>query len=51
MVALLSPITIKGVEIKNRIVMPPMASELGTGEGRVTDVKKVRKQLEQEGIS
>ena len=34
---LLTPARIGGVEIKNRIVMPPMTTRLADEEGHVTD--------------
>lgn len=34
---LFSPISIGGLEVRNRIVMPPMRTGFGTGEGQVTD--------------
>lgn len=34
---LFSPISIGGVEVRNRIVMPPMRTGYGTAEGRVTE--------------
>jgi 2,4-dienoyl-CoA reductase-like NADH-dependent reductase (Old Yellow Enzyme family) len=34
---LFSPLTIKSVAFRNRVVMPPMVRELGDEEGRVTD--------------
>ena len=37
MANLLDPLKIKGLELKNRIVMPPMAMDKGTSEGEVTD--------------
>jgi 2,4-dienoyl-CoA reductase-like NADH-dependent reductase (Old Yellow Enzyme family) len=37
MIPLLSPGRIGGVEIRNRIVMPPMTTRLSDDEGRVTD--------------
>ncbi len=37
MVSLLDPIEIKGLTLKNRIVMPPMHTGLATAEGAVTD--------------
>ena len=33
---LFSPIDIRGLKLKNRIVMPPMASYTGTEEGYIT---------------
>ena len=35
--AILSPFTIKNVELKNRIVMAPMGNHLPTAKGEVTD--------------
>jgi NADPH2 dehydrogenase len=35
--SLFSPLNIKGINLKNRIVMPPMASEFATPEGFVTE--------------
>lgn len=37
MAGLFDPININGLELKNRIVMPPMATNMATPEGRVTD--------------
>lgn len=37
MVSLLDPIEIKGLTLKNRIVMPPMHTGLATADGAVTD--------------
>lgn len=37
MPGLLDPITIKGLKIPNRLVMPPMANQLATDKGEVTD--------------
>jgi 2,4-dienoyl-CoA reductase-like NADH-dependent reductase (Old Yellow Enzyme family) len=37
MPGLLDPITIKGLEIPNRLVMPPMANSFATEAGEVTD--------------
>ena len=37
MSALFSPAEIGGVEIRNRIVMPPMTTRLADGEGHVTE--------------
>jgi NADPH2 dehydrogenase len=37
MVGLLSSLTVKGLRLKNRIVMPPVATGLATAEGAVTD--------------
>lgn len=37
LVGLLDPLEIKGLPLKNRIVMPPMQTGLATGEGAVTD--------------
>lgn len=37
LVDLLSPLEVKGLTLKNRIVMPPMHTGLATTEGRVTD--------------
>jgi 2,4-dienoyl-CoA reductase-like NADH-dependent reductase (Old Yellow Enzyme family) len=37
MPGLLDPITIKGLEIPNRLVMPPMATRFAAGTGEVTD--------------
>ena len=34
---LFSPLAVKGLELQNRIVMPPMASNLATEEGEVTE--------------
>jgi len=34
---ILSPITVKGVEIPNRVVMPPMGTNLGSADGTVSD--------------
>jgi len=34
---LFSPLTVKGLRLRNRIVMPPMASGLATAEGAVTE--------------
>lgn len=36
MSGLFSPIDIRGLKLKNKIVMPPMASYTGTEEGRIT---------------
>lgn len=36
MVGLLSPLDVKGIRLKNRIVMPPMATGLATDRGAVT---------------
>ena len=37
MVGLLDPLKVKGLTLKNRIVMPPMQTSLATVEGAVTD--------------
>ncbi len=37
MSALFSPAEIGGVEIRNRVVMPPMTTRLADDDGRVTD--------------
>lgn len=37
MVNLFTPLKIHGIELKNRIVLPPMATEKSTDEGKVTD--------------
>lgn len=37
MAGLFDPIVINGLELKNRIVMAPMATNMATAEGRVTD--------------
>ncbi|MEM2106213.1 MAG: NADH:flavin oxidoreductase [Candidatus Bathyarchaeia archaeon] len=37
MVSLLDPLEIKGLHLKNRIVMPPMASDLASESGEVTE--------------
>lgn len=37
MVKLLEPITIKGLEIRNRIVLPPMAMDMASDDGLVTE--------------
>ncbi|MCS7364684.1 MAG: NADH:flavin oxidoreductase [archaeon GB-1867-035] len=37
MQSLLSTLKVRGFQLKNRIVMPPMATELATEEGHVTD--------------
>ncbi len=37
MVGLLDPLEVKGLTLKNRIVMPPMGTNLATTEGAVTD--------------
>jgi len=37
MAHLFSPITIKSIKLPNRIVMPPMASNLATQDGKVTE--------------
>lgn len=37
LIGLLDPLDIKGIRLKNRIVMPPMATELATTRGAVTD--------------
>ncbi|MBI2304328.1 MAG: NADH:flavin oxidoreductase [Chloroflexi bacterium] len=37
MSGLLDPITVKGITLKNRIVMPPMANNMATPEGEVTE--------------
>ena len=34
---ILSPITVKGVEIPNRVVMPPMGTNLGSADGTVSE--------------
>ncbi|MDO9516390.1 MAG: FAD-dependent oxidoreductase [Syntrophales bacterium] len=34
---ILSPITVKGVEIPNRVVMPPMGTNLGNADGTVSE--------------
>lgn len=34
---LFTPVTIKGLKLKNRIVMPPMATRMATPEGAVTE--------------
>lgn len=40
MADLFSPLTVKGITFKNRIVMPPMASALATPEGGITPKHK-----------
>jgi dimethylglycine catabolism A len=35
--ALFSPTTVAGVEVRNRVVFPPMTTRLGDAEGSVTD--------------
>lgn len=40
MVKLLKPLTIKGLEVKNRIVLPPMAMDLADEDGLVTEEVK-----------
>ena len=37
MPGLFDPMTIKGLTLKNRVVMPPMGTNLATPEGEVTD--------------
>jgi NADPH2 dehydrogenase len=37
MVTLLDPLTIKGLHLKNRLVMPPMGTDLATNIGEVTE--------------
>jgi len=37
LVNLLDPLEVKGLTLKNRIVMPPMQTSLATTEGAVTD--------------
>jgi NADPH2 dehydrogenase len=37
MPGLFDPITIKGLTLKNRLVMPPMATGMATEDGEVTD--------------
>ena len=37
MPGLFEPITIMGLVLKNRLVMPPMATNMATEDGKVTD--------------
>lgn len=37
MTGIFDPITIKGLTLKNRLVMPPMATNMATEEGEITD--------------
>jgi len=49
MVNLLDPLIIKGLKLKNRLVMPPIGTDLATNKGEVTEKHLPLISLEQKG--